>query len=207
MNHREVNIKHKQLITFNNSAFSSIFIFASLVLMLLPFINTFNAFLTSLFLKFQFYRALENFIVPYQAKALASILALIPGPITVYPVPKGVWLNGTFVEMQWNCLGWQSAVLLIATFLTGFQGNFSRTSRFETIFIGIMGTYLVNILRISIVGFLAIFLGKTWASLFHDYFSLIFVILWFFVFWWFSYSYVLEEENVNVSESKKTMIL
>jgi len=174
------------------NAFSTIFIFFSLTLMLLPFITTFNDFLTSIFLRFHYYRALEEFIVPYQAKALASVLSLLPGPITVHAVPKGVWLNGAFIEMQWNCLGWQSVVLLLASLLTGFQGDFTKFSRLETIIIGFLGTYLINILRISVVGFLAIFLGRVWAALFHDYFSLILVILWFFFFWWFSYSFVLE---------------
>jgi len=181
----------------NKNPFSTIFIWAALLLMLLPFITTFNAFLTSLFLKFHYYRVLEEFIVPYQAKALASILALLPGPITVNAVPKGVWLNGAFIEMQWNCLGWQSLVLLVATYLTGFQQKFSWTSRIEAIVIGLLGTYLVNIFRISVVGFLAVFLGRLWAMLFHDYFSLVLVILWFFVFWWFSYSFVLEEKPAD----------
>ena len=177
------------------TAFGTIFIFASLLLMLLPFITTFNEFLTSVFLKLRFYRILEELVVPYQARALASILSLLPGPITVYAVPKGVWLNGTFVELQWNCLGWQSAVLLLATFLTGFQAKFSWLSRAETMLIGFLGTYLINVLRISIVGFLAIFLGKFWAAFFHDYFSLVLVIVWFFGFWWFSYTFVLEERS------------
>jgi len=178
----------------NKSVFSTIFIWLALLLMLLPFITTFNAFLTSIFLKFHYYRVLEEFVVPYQAKALAAVLSLLPGAITIYPVAKGVWLNGTFVQMQWNCLGWQSAVLLLASFLTGFQGKFSGVSRIEVILIGFLGTYLINIFRLSFVGFLAIYLGRLWAGLFHDYFSLILVISWFFFFWWFAYSFVLEEK-------------
>ena len=187
----------------NKNPFSTIFIFAALVLMLLPFINTFNAFLTSIFLKFHYYRVLEEFVVPYQSKALAAVLSLLPGAITVYPVAKGVWLNGSFVQMQWNCLGWQSVVLLIATFLTGFQGKFSKMSRFETIIIGMLGTYFINLFRISFVAFLAIYLGRLWAGLFHDYFSLILVVLWFFFFWWFSYTYVLEEKIKRYVLDKK----
>ena len=187
----------------NKNPFSTIFIFAALVLMLLPFINTFNAFLTSIFLKFHYYRVLEEFIVPYQSKALAAVLSLLPGAITVYPVAKVVWLNGSFVQMQWNCPGWQSVVLLVATFLTGFQGHFSFASRLETIVIGFLGTYFINLFRISFVGFLAIYLGRLWAGLFHDYFSLILVVLWFFFFWWFSYTYVLEEKRGRYVLDKK----
>lgn len=175
------------------NVFSTIFIFLSLALMLLPFITTLNSFLTSIFLKFHYYKVLQDFVVPYQAKAMASVLAILPLPISVAATPKGFWLQGIFFELQWNCLGWQSLVLLIATFLTGMQGKFTWVSRAETVTIGFLGIYLINILRIMIVGLIAIFLGRTGAIIFHDFFSLLFVVLWFIFFWWFSYSYVLEE--------------
>jgi len=193
MNQREsANIRDSSA-KLRGSAFSTLFIWTALLLMLLPFITTFNSFLTSLFLKFHFYRVLQDWVVPYQAKAMASVLAVLPLPISVVATSKGFWLQGIFFELQWNCLGWQSVVLIIATFLTGMQGRFTTISRAETVIIGFLGTYLINILRIIIVGLLAIFLGRTGAILFHDFFSLAFVILWFFGFWWFSYSFVLEE--------------
>lgn len=195
--HQESADFRKSSASFRGSAFSTLFIWTALLLMLLPFITTFNSFLTSLFLRFHYYRVLEEFIVPYQSKALASVLSILPIPITVYPVPKGVWFNGLFIEMQWNCLGWQSAVLLIATFLTGIQGKFTGISRVETMIIGFLGTYLINMLRLVVVILLMLFFGRTGAVLFHDFFSLVFVILWFFVFWWFSYSFVLETKDAD----------
>ena len=132
------------------SKFSVLFMMAALLLMMLPFISTFNEFLTSLFL-----------------------------------------------ELQWNCLGWQSAVLLLASFLTGFQGKFSKISRLEVLIIGVLGTYLINFLRIFIVGFFAVFFGSLPARIFHDWFSLMFVLIWFFVYWWFSYSFVLETKDAD----------
>lgn len=177
------------------SKFSVLFMMAALLLMMLPFISTFNEFLTSLFLKWRLYRALEEFIVPYQARALAGLFSLFP--VSVSATPKGVWLSGIFLELQWNCLGWQSAVLLLASFLTGFQGKFSAISRIETILIGVLGTYLINFLRLFIVGFFAVFVGSAAAGIFHDWFSLTFVLIWFFVFWWFSYSFVLETKDAD----------
>lgn len=178
-----------------NSKFSTLFMVSALLLMTLPFISTFNEFLTSLFLKWKLYRILEEIVVPYEAKILAGLFSFFN--IGAFATAKGIWLKGTFLEIQWNCLGWQSAVLLLASFLTGFQGKFSTISRIETIVIGFLGTYLVNFTRLLLVGWLAVSVGQRPALIFHDYFALVFVILWFFAFWWFSYSFVLETKDAD----------
>ena len=187
--------------SLNNSKFSTIFMVSAFMLMLLPFISTFNHFLTRLLLEWNLYRVLQDVVVPYQAKVLSAIFSLFY--ISSRASDTGLWVGGSFLTIEWNCLGWQSGVLLIATFLTGFQGKFSKMSRFETIIIGMLGTYFINLFRISFVGFLAIYLGRLWAGLFHDYFSLILVVLWFFFFWWFSYTYVLEEKIKRYVLDKK----
>lgn len=181
--------------TVKQSKFSTLFLVAALLLMILPFVTTFNEFLTSLFLKWKLYQILEEIIVPYEAKVLAGIFSLFH--FGAFATDKGVWLQGVFLEIQWNCLGWQSGVLLLASFLTGFQGKFSTISRFETILIGVLGTYLINLFRLLAVGTFSLTVGQTAAIIFHDWFSLIFVILWFFTFWWFSYSFVLETKDAD----------
>lgn len=170
---------------------SKIIIFASLLLMLLPFIATTNEFMTSLFLKWKLYRVLEEIVVPYEAKIMMGIFRILG--FSANATDKGFFIGGAFFEIQWNCLGWQSAVLLLATFLSGFQGKFKFASRMEVVLIGFLGTYIVNIFRLFLVGFLAVNLGSGIAIFFHDYLALIMVIGWFIGFWWFSYSYVLEE--------------
>ena len=176
-----------------NSKFSTLFLVSALLLMVLPFISTFNEFLTSLFLKWELYRILEEVVVPYEAKVVAGIFNFLR--IGAWANPNGIWLGGTFLEIEWNCLGWQSAVLLLASFLTGFQGKFSWVSRAEVIIIGFLGTYLVQFFRLTTVGVLAVKINTFTAIFFHDYLALVLVILWFFVFWWFSYSFVLEERS------------
>ncbi len=173
------------------SPFKTIFIVLPLILMLLPFINTTNEFLTRIMMEWEAYRLLEEWVVPYEARMLAAILSLLP--VNVEATKSGVFLNGGFLRIEWNCLGWQSGVLLLATLMAGMQGKFKTVSRIETVVIGVLGTYLINFARITIVGVLAITAGETAAMTFHDYLSLLFIILWFAVFWWFSYSYVLEE--------------
>jgi exosortase/archaeosortase family protein len=143
-------------------------------------------------LKWKAYKVLQDFVVPYEARLLAGIFTLFP--VTVSAVSNGVYLNGHFLEIQWNCLGWQSAVLMLATFVTGMQGNFKALSRLETILIGVLGTYLINFGRLAIVGAFAITFGRTAAIIFHDYFSLLMLLAWFTIFWWFSFNFVLEEK-------------
>ncbi|OGD85224.1 hypothetical protein A2164_01695 [Candidatus Curtissbacteria bacterium RBG_13_35_7] len=177
------------------SKFSTIFVVSALLLLMLPFISTFNEFLTSIFLRWRLYQALENVVVPYEAKVLAGIFNSLN--IAALATQTGIWISQTFIEIQWNCLGWQSAVLLLATFLTGFQGNFTKSSKFEVIFIGVVGTYLITLARMLVVGIFAVMWNVEAVRVFHDWFSLIFVIAWFFVFWWFSYSFVLETKDTD----------
>jgi len=170
----------------------NIFIAVALILIIVPFVTTFNSFLTNLFLRWQWYRILDNFVVPYETKTLAGILSLFP-LFSVKATAGGVWVNNGFLRIEWNCLGWQSAVLLLATFLTGFHGKFTWVSRLEVITIGVLGTYLVNFARLVAVAVITQLFGSFPAIIFHDYLVLLFIIAWFFLFWWFSYSFVLEE--------------
>lgn len=178
--------------TIAKNKFSGLFLAVALILMMLPFISTFNEFLTAIFLKWQWYKFLEDIVVPYEARILAGLLNMMN--FSAIANSRGIMLNGIFLEIQWNCLGWQSGLLLIASFLTGFQGKFSKSSRIEVIIIGVLGTFILNIVRMLIVSMFAVMFGRTAALVFHDWFSLIFVIIWFFVFWWFSYAHVLEED-------------
>lgn len=174
------------------SPFGTVLILAALLLTVIPFISTVNELMTSILLKWEAYRILEEWIVPYEARLLAGVFSLFP--VSVYPTSAGVYLNGGFLELQWNCLGWQSVVLLIATLLTGMQGSFTRISRMETVVIGILGTFLVNFARLALVGAFSVMFGRVPAQIFHDYFSLVLLVIWFFTFWWFVYNFVLEEK-------------
>lgn len=173
--------------------FSSIFLVVALLLVSLPFITTFNEFLTSLFLRWELYRILQEMVVPYESKVVAGLYNL--AGMSAEAVLRGVWVQARFIEVQWNCLGWQSVLLLIASYLTGFQGRYSRVSRFEVILIGFLGTYVINIFRLFFTGLLAIKIDDSVGIFFHDYLALILVIIWFVFFWWFSYSFVLEERE------------
>lgn len=175
---------------------SKIIMMAAFFLMVIPFISTFNEFLTSVFLRFRLYQVLEQVVVPYEAKIMMGMFRVLG--FSANATDKGFFIGSAFFEIQWNCLGWQSVVLLLATLLSGFQGKFSWTSRLEVVVIGFMGTFLINIFRLFMVGFLAVVVDTSFAIIFHDYLALVVVIVWFVVFWWFSYTYVLESKDADL---------
>jgi exosortase/archaeosortase family protein len=99
------------------------------------------------------------------------------------------------VYISWNCIGWQSLVLFFLTLFTGLQGSYKWGGRVQTIILGILGTFILNIFRITLVALIAFYLGRLPAIIFHDYFSTMMIILWLFFFWWFAYSFVLETKE------------
>jgi exosortase/archaeosortase family protein len=115
-------------------------------------------------------------------------------------------LNGLksplLVEIAWNCIGWQSFIILLLTLLPGLSGNFSPVSKFKAAIVGVLGTFLLNLIRISVVLIIVFHLGSAPALLFHDYAGSFLSILWLFIFWWFSYQYILEEKMTVSSAAK-----
>jgi exosortase/archaeosortase family protein len=77
------------------------------------------------------------------------------------------------------------------------QGDrYSNFSKAKTWLLGFLGTFLVNLFRIAIVALISFYFGQNVAIIFHDYGSTIVVLAWLFIFWRFSYSYILEEKLV-----------
>lgn len=182
----------------HKSTFSMLFMILAVMLLVLPAIITFNEVLTSLVMNFGVYKWLQLGVVPYEAKVIVVILRLFG--ISAYPTSIGINLGnghtlGANVYLSWNCLGWQSFFLFLITLVTGLQGSYTLYSRIQTILIGFLGTFLMNILRISLVVVIAQFIGSQAAVIFHDYFSVLVTIAWLFVFWWFSFKYVLEKQE------------
>lgn len=176
------------------STFQTLFLLLAAILLILPLITTFNEFLTSVVMKIKLYRLIQEFIVPSQVKMITVILRLLgieayPGLVTV-SFGKAV---GQVVEISWNCIGWQSVVLLIISLFTGLQGPYRLYTKLQTILIGFLGTFLVNIVRITIVIIITYYFGRLPGMIFHDYFSTIMIIAWLFFFWWFSFKFVLEK--------------
>lgn len=183
------------------STFQIIFTILAVLLMVMPFITTFNEFLTTVIIKIKAYNFIQNVVVPYEAKLIGAVF--LPFGFDVAANPKGLVVNNIPVFISWNCIGWQSFILMLITFFTGLQGSYTKSSKFYCVAIGLLGTFLMNIWRISLVVLIAVLFGYLPAVIFHDYFSNILIVIWLFFFWWFSYKYILEDYNIPYLENKK----
>ena len=176
--------------------FATLFMILAVVLMVLPFITTFNDILTRIVMRVEFYRVIQASVVPF----LVSIVSVVTSLFGIQSGMVGDYLalekaGETFlVEIAWNCIGWQSFIILIFSFLSGLFGEYTPWSKVQVIIAGVCGTFLMNILRITLVAIFAYFFGQFPAILFHDYGSIIMTILWLIFFWWFSFAYILEKK-------------
>ena len=190
-------------ISFANQKQTFIYIFLILifVLMAMPFVTTFNDVLTRIVMRLDAYRIIQDYVVPWEVRMVGVILY----PLGFKPAIVGEYLSigkaePFLIEIAWNCIGWQSLLFFVITAFVGLQGDrYTNMSKAKALAIGLLGTFLVNLFRIAAVTVIAFYFGQNVAIIFHDYGSTLAVIAWLFFFWWFSYSYVLEEKQM-VSE-------
>jgi exosortase/archaeosortase family protein len=88
----------------------------------------------------------------------------------------------TNLFISWNCIGWQSLVLLALSLVAGLRGG-TRESAVQVVAIGVLGTVLVNVLRVTAVCVVAAVAGRWPAVVFHDYAGTLITIGWLFAFW------------------------
>ncbi len=178
----------------------------SIILALLPVIVTFSAVMTRFLNTREWYLVLQNVVVPFEARIVSGLLNyvnissfIIPNSHFALFLEKGPVLMP--VDIEWNCLGWQSMVLLGITIATGLRGNWDIMSKTQVVVFGFVGTFLVNILRMVLIISLAYYVDSFAALIVHDYFAALVALLWLLFYWWFSYRYILvPKEVVNVSE-------
>jgi exosortase/archaeosortase family protein len=173
--------------------FGIIFALSAIMLAVLPFLVSFNEVLTHLLEKFQIYMWLQEKIVPLEVKMVGVLVS--PLGIKYLAHHDGMTVNGIYAQMTWNCLGWQSLLLLLITFVVGLRGNYVFWSKIETVLIGFLGIFLVNLIRLTIIVILLAYSRSLFTGVYHDYLAAIVTISWLFFFWWFSYSFVLEERR------------
>ena len=166
-----------------------------LMLMMLPFVTTFNDAITRFVENNGFYKAIQDLAVPFEAKFMGAIM--IPFGYEFITHTEGFTINGVYMKFTWNCIGWQSFILLGITFIFGFARKYTKLSILEALAIGILGTFWINILRMVFISLLAVHLPAVFRIVFHDYLAAIVTIIWLFVFWWFAYSHVLQEKPVK----------
>jgi exosortase/archaeosortase family protein len=166
---------------------------ACALLMVLPLVTTFDDFLSNWALQLGADNPLQA-IVPTEARMVVGLLAAVG----IKAVASGsyivVWDRAGIMHtllISWNCIGWQSLILLGVSFLSGLRGRHPLEARLQVVIIGVAGTILLNLLRVAAVAALAATWGQTPAILFHDYGGTVLVVGWLFAFWIFVQRWIL----------------
>ncbi len=172
--------------------FQSIFLFLSILLIVLPVLLTFNDVLTRVVEKFILYNWLQERIVPLQTQLIGLLVR--PFGIEYIAYRDGMLVNGLPLKVTWNCLGWQSLVLFGISLLAGLRGSsYTWFSKLQVIVLGLLGIFWINLLRIALTVLLATLAMPVFRIVFHDYLAAITTVIFLLGFWWFVYSFVLEQ--------------
>jgi exosortase/archaeosortase family protein len=163
------------------------------LLMLLPLVTTFDDLLTTWAMQLGANNPLQA-IVPGESRMVVGLLGLVGVHAAASGSHLVVWDGSGAMHtlyISWNCIGWQSLVLLGITFLSGLRGRHPIEARIQVVVIGIAGTMLLNLLRVAAVAGIAATIGVTPAVLFHDYGGTLLVIAFLFGFWTFVHRWIL----------------
>ena len=163
------------------------------LLMVLPLVTTFDDFLTSWAMQLGVNNPLQG-MVPVEARMVVSILSLAGIRAAAAGSNIAVWdgagtMHSLFIS--WNCIGWQSLVLLGVSFFSGLRGRHPIESMIQAIVIGGAGTVFINLIRVAAVAALEVTWGHVPALLFHDYGGTLLVIGFLFGFWIFAQRWIL----------------
>ena len=187
--------------------YQMILLLAAGLLLVLPFITTFNEFLTRAVIELRLDRILTEWVVPTEVRFIALIMR--PLGITTQVTDAALYLYkpGSVlpipVYVSWNCVGWQSFILFGITLVTGLQGSFPVRRKVQLIVLGLLGTFWMNLLRMAAVAIVAYFFGRLPAVIFHDYGGTLMILVWLAVYWYALFNYFLadhldsDEELVN----------
>jgi exosortase/archaeosortase family protein len=173
------------------------------LLMLLPLVTTFDDLLTTWVIQAGVNNPLQA-VVPVEARMVVGLLGLAGIHAAASGSHLVVWDGAGTMQtlfISWNCIGWQSLVLLGVSFVSGLRGRHSLEARIQVIVIGIAGTMLLNLLRVAAVAAIAATIGITPAVLFHDYGGTILVIAFLFGFWIFAQRWILGPAPEDLEEA------
>jgi exosortase/archaeosortase family protein len=173
------------------------------LLMLLPLVTTFDDLLTAWAMQLGANSPLQA-IVPVEARMVVGLLGLVGLHASASGSHLVVWDGAGIMHtlyISWNCIGWQSLVLLGVSFLSGLSGRHPIEARVQVIVIGVAGTMLLNLLRVAAVAGIAATIGVTPAVLFHDYGGTILVVAFLFGFWIFAQRWILGQSRDQAEEA------
>ena len=182
-----------------------ILLLSAVTLLLLPFITTFNEFMTAMVMTMHLDGVLREWIVPAETRMVAVLLSPLGVDVSVSSTTVYIG-GGDFplpVFISWNCVGWQSLILFALTVKTGLGGRYTLASQLRALSLGLLGIVWINLLRIAGIALVAYNFGRLPAVLAHDYGGTVMTIVWLALFWYFAINYVLEpkdDEEVEATE-------
>jgi exosortase/archaeosortase family protein len=170
------------------------------LLMVLPLVTTFNDLLTAWAMQLGANTPLQA-VVPAESRMVVSVLGLAGIRAAASDSHIVVWdaagsMHTLFIS--WNCIGWQSLILFGVSLISGLRGGHTIESRAQVVCIGVAGTMLLNLLRVSAVAAIAATIGVTPAILFHDYGGTILFVGYLFAFWALAQRWVLDARPASV---------
>ncbi len=180
-----------------SSVYRRLIFFTVFALVVLPFTTSFNEALTKVVERLGIVSAIQATVAPLAVRGIASILGFLGIPCVASG--SSVYFTGTWMPLEiyvnWNCIGWQSILLLILTFVTGLQGNYTVRSKMMVVILGLEGTLLLNIVRIVVPTLLAYSFGRLTAIIFHDYIGALITLIWLSFFWYTAFNRVLVKDG------------
>jgi exosortase/archaeosortase family protein len=169
------------------------------MLLLLPFVTTFDDFLTSATKQFGLVHPLLSLAEP-EARAVVALLGMFGVRAQAAGGELYVWdWSGQrqALQISTTCIGWQSLILLGLSCLIGLRGGYSREAKVQVLLIGVLGTVLVNLVRMTIVSLVAAEFGFWPAVLVHDYGGTLIIVAWLFAFWAFVHRWILGVQQAD----------
>jgi len=169
----------------------------ALMLIVLPFVTTFDDFLNSIAARLGLEVAVQAVARP-EAHAVVGVLgwfgvrAVVAGSQILIYSSAGY---PQYLQIGATCIGWQSLLLFGLSLVVGLRGPFSASARVQAIVTGLLGTFLVNLGRMAAVAVIAAQGGFLPAVLFHDYGGTALIVLWLFAFWAFANRFLLHGQG------------
>ena len=173
------------------------------LLLVLPFVTTFDELLTALTKQFGLMHPLLSLAMP-EARSVVGILGFLGVKAQAAGPELYVWdASGQrqAILISTTCIGWQSLVLLGLSCLVGLRGPSSKEAKLQALLIGLLGTVLVNLARMTIVCLVALQFGFWPAVMVHDYGGTLLIVLWLFAFWAFAHRWILAGEPLRRLET------
>jgi exosortase/archaeosortase family protein len=167
------------------------------MLLVLPFVTTFDELLTAATKQFGLAHPLLSLAAP-EARAVVAILGFLGVQAQAAGGQLYVWDwtgQRQALLISTTCIGWQSLILLGLSCLVGLRGAYSKEGKAQVLLIGVLGTVLVNLIRMTIVSLVAAEFGFWPAVLVHDYGGTLIIVAWLFAFWASVHRWILVEAS------------